>query len=105
MQLLMEKLQAAEGSTVGVNELNNILSRIVPFNVPHGVMVKEVRKESIMTLIPFQESNWNHVKGMHACAIATIGEFSAGILLIKHFPFTDYRVILSKLALEFFYPI
>jgi len=103
MQELMDKLQAAEVNISDVEALNKMLSKVVPFNVPHGLVVKEVQKDRIIASIPFQESNWNHVKGMHACAIATIGEFAAGLLLIKHFPFTHYRVIMSTLSLEFFY--
>jgi acyl-coenzyme A thioesterase PaaI-like protein len=78
-------------------KMNFILFKMIPFNKPHGIKVISVKHDSVSTFIPYKKKNFNHLKGIHACAICTAGEFAAGLLLISHLSFDKYRLIMSEL--------
>ena len=83
--------------------LNSILSWAIPFNAPHGFKLLEVKSDRVSAKIPLKRNNLNHIRSIHACALATGGEFCAGIYLLKIFPSTTYRLILSNLQVEYLY--
>ncbi len=83
--------------------LNTFLAYIIPFNRPHGFRILEIGEDRIQTLAPYRRKNHNHLRGIHACAIATIGEFSAGFLLLSKLDPAEYRLILSKLEVTYIY--
>jgi hypothetical protein len=41
--------------------------------------------------------------GIHACAMATVGEYCAGMSLLKIFGISKYRLILSELSVKYTY--
>jgi acyl-coenzyme A thioesterase PaaI-like protein len=74
----------------------------IPFNKPHGIKFKKLTQfESVLELAN-KRANHNHLGGIHACAIATLGEFSAGLLLCKNFATFRYRIIMKDLHVEFY---
>ena len=74
----------------------------IPFNSPHKFKFLDI-KEGVTTLkLPYKRVNKNHLGGIHACAIATLGEFPAGIVLVKALGFAKYRLIMKKLDAEYF---
>lgn len=83
--------------------LNFLMARVVPFNSPHKFHIVEIGVDKILTCAPYRRSNYNHIRGVHACAIATIAEFSAGFLLLTKLDPTKYRLIMSKLEVDYFY--
>lgn len=44
----------------------------------------------------------NHVGGIHAGALFTLGETCAGLTIIRNFNFKEYRPILSHISADFF---
>lgn len=83
--------------------LNQILKFSIPFNKPHGFKIQKILDDGIITFAPYKKKNFNHLKGIHACAIATVGELAAGLSLINHFSPTQYRFILSHIAIDYHY--
>lgn len=83
--------------------LNRVMNHAVRFNKPHGFQVVRITQEYVETFAPYHKKNWNHVRGIHACAIATVGELSAGLMLMYHFSPTDYRIILSQIHIDYHY--
>lgn len=83
--------------------LNIGLNRMVPFNGPHGFRVQEIGDNHLMTLAPYKRRNFNHIKGIHACALATLAEFTTGLLLLIKLDPKNYRLIMQKLAMEYHY--
>ncbi|MBX7175295.1 MAG: peptide chain release factor 2, partial [Saprospiraceae bacterium] len=41
--------------------------------------------------------NLNHLKGLHACSLATLGEFTAGMSLLHALRSMDYRLIMKEI--------
>ena len=81
--------------------LNNVLRVAIPFNAPHGFSFKKISDYEVQISLPNFKLNHNHLGGMHACAIATLGEFCAGMTLAKHLGFQKYRFILSELSVKY----
>lgn len=93
----------AEKSAFSLWILNQILAFAIPFNKVHRIRIREISPTRILTSIPYRRKNFNHIRGIHACAIATLSEFAAGLELIRRFPPSQYRLIMSKLEIEYFY--
>lgn len=100
---LASLITKAEHSKKHLWLLNKIMSYAVPFNKPHGFQVSTINSNYIKTFAPYHKKNFNHVKGIHACAIATVGELAAGIMLMYHFSPAEYRFIMSNMEIEYHY--
>lgn len=83
--------------------MNQILWRVVPFNRPHGFWVNRLTSETCEIKIPYKRNNRNHLKGLHACGLATAGEYSSGLLLLFHLDPKEYRLIMKTLKADYFY--
>ncbi len=79
------------------------LNRMVPFNYPHKFKIEEISDHHLKTVLPYIKRNLNHLKGLHACAMATLAEVTTGFLLISRLDPKKYRLILKKLELEYHY--
>jgi hypothetical protein len=83
--------------------LNFMLSRMIPFNLPHGFEITHIADSHMETRLPYKRKNLNHIKGLHACALATLSEFTTGFLLISRLDMNRYRLILQRLEIDFLY--
>jgi acyl-coenzyme A thioesterase PaaI-like protein len=83
--------------------LNQVLAKTIPFNKPHGFKIASITDSGIQTFLPYKKVNLNHIKGMHACALATLSEFTCGVQLIRMINPKEYRIILQKLEMEYHY--
>jgi acyl-coenzyme A thioesterase PaaI-like protein len=94
--------KAVQSSTY-LKVLNFGLARMIPFNKPHGIRVLHITDHSIKTLLPYRRSNFNHIRGLHACALATLAEFTTGFLLVSRLDPKQYRIIMKSLNMEYHY--
>ena len=83
--------------------LNIGLNRLVPFNKPHGFKVVEIGDHHLKIKVPYKKGNFNHIKGIHACALATLSEFSTGFLLITRLDPKKYRLIMQSIHMDYHY--
>lgn len=83
--------------------LNRGLRLMIPFNAPHGFQVMEITDSKVKVRLPYRRSNFNHIRGIHACALATVSEFSTGLLLIKRLDPAKYRLIMQRLEMDYHY--
>lgn len=83
--------------------LSKALNTMVPFNGPHKFKVLEISKTNLKVCLPYRKRNLNHLKGIHACAMATLAEVSSGFLLISILDPKKYRLILSRLEMDYHY--
>ncbi len=83
--------------------LNRGLDRMIPFNKPHGFRVVSINKNHLRTSIPYKRRNFNHIRGLHACALATLSEFTTGFLLVTNLDAKKYRLIMQRLEMDYHY--
>ncbi len=98
----IEKLLFNE-SKLNLFLLNNIFKIAVPFNQPHKFSFVKITKNEIQISLPYIRANKNHVGGIHACALATLGEFCAGMLISRNLGISKYRIILASLEATYHY--
>jgi acyl-coenzyme A thioesterase PaaI-like protein len=93
----------ANPTAVNLMALNKILTLGIPFNAPHGFKIKRLDEDGVIIALPNRKLNHNHLGGIHACAMATVGEFCAGMSLLSCFGISKYRLILSDLHVKYTY--
>lgn len=77
------------------------LNHMVPFNAPHGFKITSVSKRQLRVMLPFKKRNLNHLRGIHACALATLAEVTSGFLMVINLNPKKYRIILHRLEMEY----
>ncbi|NMM48642.1 DUF4442 domain-containing protein [Marinigracilibium pacificum] len=97
-----ELFEKAKSSNIYRKLLNTVLYKMVPFNKPHQFEIFKIEDDSITVKLPYIKRNFNHIKGVHACALATVSEYSSGALLLRKLG-KNYRIILQKLEMEYHY--
>jgi hypothetical protein len=100
---LQRLLSDAEKSSFYRWVLNLGLNYTIPFNKPHRFKVVELSLSHVKVLLPYRRSNFNHIRGIHACALATVSEFTTGLLLIKRLDPSKYRLIMQRLEMDYHY--
>jgi acyl-coenzyme A thioesterase PaaI-like protein len=83
--------------------LNKSLDRMIPFNRPHGFQVIDIGDYHLKTRLPYRRRNQNHIRGLHACALATVSEFTTGFLLVSRLDSRKYRIIMQRLEMDYHY--
>ena len=94
-------IEKAKTSNLYLRLLNWGLFRMIPFNAPHRFSVVEIKDWEIKTILPYIRKNLNHLNGLHACALATVSEFTTGLMLISKLSNSNYRLILQRLEMEY----
>lgn len=91
--------------TSGVSRwwLNALLRWKIPFNQPHGLRVEPLPGGGIKVHVPYWRINRNHIKGIHACALATAAEYCSGLALLEHLVAARYRLIMKSLHMDYHY--
>jgi acyl-coenzyme A thioesterase PaaI-like protein len=98
---LVDKLLSNSDSKVGLLVLQKVLNSAIPFNIPHKFKFIELSDIRSQVSLPYIKYNKNHLGGIHACAIAALGEYTSGISVLKNFGFTKNRIILSDLHVNY----
>jgi acyl-coenzyme A thioesterase PaaI-like protein len=93
----------AKASSFGLWKLNFGLGFMIPFNKPHRIKIKTIEDDKVTTIIPYRKKNFNHIKGIHACGMATAAEFASGFLLLTKLGAKKYRLIMQSLEMEYLY--
>ncbi len=96
-------LERAQHSGFWRAVLNRMLSYMIPFNRPHGFTIDELGDDYLKVSLPYRRNNFNHIKGLHACALATLAEFTTGFMLIRKLDARKYRLIMKKLEMSYHY--
>lgn len=94
-------VKKAENSRFYLWLLNRVLGRMIPFNRAHRFRIVAIGDRYVKTLLPYCRQNLNHIRGLHACALATLAEFTTGFLLITHLDSKKYRLIMQRLEMDY----
>lgn len=96
-------LEKAKTSKPYLRLLNFALKRKIPFNKPHGFNVVELGDRFVKILIPYKRRNFNHIRGLHACGLATISEYATGMVLLNTLDPKEYRIIMQRMEMDYHY--
>ncbi|HRH39684.1 MAG TPA: DUF4442 domain-containing protein, partial [Flavobacteriales bacterium] len=96
-------ISSARGSVMSRAWLNALLPWTIPFNRPHGFKVVPLKEGGISVRVPYWRINRNHIKGIHACALATAAEMCSGLSVLEHLDPKQYRIIMRSLHMEYHY--
>jgi acyl-coenzyme A thioesterase PaaI-like protein len=96
-------IEKAKHSSFYLKLLNWSLNRMIPFNKPHGFRIISIGDYHLKTLVPYKRKNLNHIRGLHACCLATISEFTTGFLLVSKLDAKKYRLIMQRLEMDYHY--
>lgn len=99
---LIDKL-LANPTPLNLMALDKVLRVGIPFNAPHGFKIKTLNSDAVIISLPNRKLNHNHIGGIHACAMATVGEYCAGMSLLQSFGISKYRLIMSELTVKYTY--
>ena len=100
---LEKYLVKAEKSPFNLWMLNRFLLRLIPFNIPHKLWITSLAGNSTTIRLPYVRKNLNHLKGLHACALATLAEYTIGFTLLRKLSFSKYRIILKNITVDYYY--
>ncbi|RYD99552.1 MAG: DUF4442 domain-containing protein [Sphingobacteriales bacterium] len=82
---------------------NRVLWRTVPFNHPHQLLVTGFEEAALTIAAPYKKANRNHVKGIHACLLATLCEYAVGLSLMLRIDPGKYRLLLKSIRMTYHY--
>ncbi|WP_118975575.1 DUF4442 domain-containing protein [Taibaiella koreensis] len=103
MNRLQQQVAKARRSSFQLWLLNMGLLRTVPFNKPHGLKVTQIGDDSITIVAKNVRPNRNHIKGIHACLLATLCEYVSGLSLLLRLDPKAYRIILKNIHMTYHY--
>lgn len=98
---ILNQLQKLQPEFLKFKLLDKVFQTIIPFNRGLGFEIKKLDAESCEIFSPDKKRRQNHVGGAHACALALLGEYTAGLLLAQHCNPERYRIIISHLEVEY----
>ncbi len=103
LKKLAKLFEGAKQSAWGLKKLNFALKIGIPFNSPHGIKIIHMGDNKVQTFIPYKRKNFNHIKGIHACGMATVAEFCSGLLLLSRLNPAKYRLIMQEMNVKYTY--
>lgn len=80
--------------------VNWMLWQKIPFNRPHGIWLSYVEEDEVCFELPYKKANLNHIKTLHACALATLAEYTSGFMLFLKLG-KDYRLVMKSIGVEY----
>lgn len=101
MNRLNQILEKAYTSAFWLRILNIIMGYKIPFNSSHNFRIMKITKNYIRVKLPYIKNNTNHIRGMHACALATASEYACGLLIISNLNPEKYRLIMRSLKMDY----
>lgn len=81
--------------------LDIVMSFGIPFNRWLGLHIDEIGPEKVVIISPPRKLRENHVRGTHACCLALIGEYAAGMCIAHHYGVEEHRLIIGALNIDY----
>lgn len=103
MDTFQAAVQKAERSAFRLWVLNRVLHWRIPFNKPHGLRISEITPDGFRVEIPYIRRNYNHIRGIHACCLATASEYVCGLALLRKLGSDKYRLIMERMEVRYKY--
>lgn len=103
MKKLNALIEKAKSSPFYLWILNQVLWRAIPFNSPHNFTITQITDDSVTVKMPYIRKNMNHIRGLHACGLATLCEYACGLQLMNVMGASTYRIIMKDLHMDYRY--
>ncbi len=103
MDKLNRLVKKTQNSSFYLWFLNIMLWKMVPFNKPHSIKITTISEQEITVKMPYIKNNMNHIKGIHACGLATLCEYTSGLMLLLNMSSSEYRIILKNINMTYHY--
>jgi acyl-coenzyme A thioesterase PaaI-like protein len=81
--------------------LDMLLNIGIPFNRWLRMRIDRIDTDCVTIISPNTVLRRNHVGGAHACALALLGEYAAGLLVAQNFSIDQHRMIIGSLSIEY----
>ncbi len=81
--------------------LSAALPRIIPSASGLGIRVEEVTETRARLSVPLKRRTKNHVGGLYFGVQMTLAELTAGLLLLRRFPPSEYRSLVKRVEADF----
>lgn len=101
MKKLNTLVEKAKHSDFYLWILNFVLLKTVPFNKPHNIRIIKITDDELTITAFNKKRNQNHIKGIHACLLATMCEYASGLSLMLRLPSNEYRIILKNIHMTY----
>lgn len=103
MNKLQQQIEKAKHSAFQLWLLNILLLRTVPFNKPHNLKIVSIKGDHFTITVHNKRNNRNHIKGIHACLLATLCEYVSGLSLLAKLDHRQYRIIMKNISMTYHY--
>ena len=103
MDAFQKAVHKASSSSFRLWMLNKALHWKIPFNKPHGLVITHITPDGFEVNIPYKRRNYNHIKGIHACCLATASEYVCGLALLRKLGSDKYRLIMERMEVRYKY--
>lgn len=81
--------------------LDVVMSIGIPFNRWLGLRITEISDTRAIVVSPPTRLRQNHVGATHACCLALIGEYAAGMCIANHYGVEHHRLIIGHLSIDY----
>lgn len=81
--------------------IDGILNFAIPFNLSLGMKIQKLDQDKVIIKSTNGWKTKNHVGGAHACFLALMGEYPAGLLLAQIYSPEKYRMIIKELQVDY----
>jgi acyl-coenzyme A thioesterase PaaI-like protein len=82
--------------------LTKALNIAVPFNFGLGMQIMKLSPKEAILISPEKRKRKNHVGSAHACFLALLSEYPAGLVVAQNYAFGKHRIIISELKIKYF---
>ena len=103
MDTINRYFEKARNSVLRRKILNLMLWRLVPFNRPHRLKIMAINDDGLTVGAGYIKPNRNHIRGMHACLLAALCEYTIGLNLMLHLSSKEYRIIMKSIHMVYHY--
>jgi acyl-coenzyme A thioesterase PaaI-like protein len=81
--------------------LDTVLALTIPFNRWLGMRIETLEDDHVVVFSPPTRLRQNHVGGAHACSLALLGEYPAGLCVANHYGIDENRMIIAHLSIDY----
>lgn len=84
--------------------ISTMLSELVPFLRKTGIRIREIEPGRVVTVLPADPGNLNHIGTLHAGALFTLAETAGGTLVMSRFNYSKVLLVARSIEIHYLKP-